>query len=213
MAYEFILGVDIGSAEGPPYTAAFTLVEKSDDETEGSRYRVDRLNEVDGFDNVEAVAEQVQSLLTQKTYVARTIPVINQTTEAGRRLRDALADRGVAPVGVTLSTGTTTVSGDRDEMNAAVSVRGAVDLLRTIYHDDRLDLQDQKDTEEASRLVRSIEWFSDSGTDESGAEHRVEMATTPGEGRYEPVMVSAMMACWLGEEQTFDPTERLKTEL
>lgn len=213
MAYEFILGVDVVAPGGSPLTMVLTAVEKADNNASDPHYRVDRLDLVDGIEDVDAAAEYLQSLLSQKPYVARTVPVINQTAEYGQAVRTALQDRGLAPVGVTLSEGTTTVSGNRGEMNAAVSVRRAVDTLRQLYHDGRVDLQAQQDTEAASRLVRAIEWFSESGTDEQGEERRVTMALTPDEGNYEPVMVSTMLACWLGEEQTFDPTERLKTPL
>jgi hypothetical protein len=98
-------------------------------------------------------------------------------------------------------------------MNASVAVRDAVDMLQRLYHDGRLEMQPQQNNDAASRLLRAIEWFSDSGTDESGEERRVAMPLDASNDGYEPVMVSTMAACWLGEEQTFDPTERLKETL
>jgi hypothetical protein len=82
-----------------------------------------------------------------------------------------------------------------------------------LYHDGRLNAEPQQNDEDVSRLLRAIEWFSDSGTDESGEERRVTMPLDTADARYEPVMVSTMVACWLGTEQTFDPTEHLKEAL
>lgn len=213
MAYEFILGVDAVPAGDESFTVALTAVEKTDENADHPHYRVERLEASDPLGSVDAVAEHIQSLLTQKPYVARTIPVINKTSEPGRAVHDALSERGLDLVGVTLSNNTATVSGQRDEMNASVSARDAVDMLQALYHDGRLEVEPQQNNEQASRLLRAIEWFSDSGTDESGEERRVAMPLDPSSDRYEPVMVSTLVACWLGEEQTFDPTERLKESL
>jgi len=215
MAYEFIVGVDVVHAERDALTAAFAIFEKTSDGAEAApRYRLDLLEERSGFASTDDLAEHIQSLLTQKPYVARTVPIINRTADDGRAVHDALGERGLAPVGATLSDSTTTVSGARDEMNATVSARNLLDTLRTLHRSGRVDLRAQKDTDEASRLVRAIEWFSESGVDETGEERRVEMALVPdGDGPYEPLVISVALACWLGEEQTFDPTEHLKGEL
>lgn len=213
MAYEFILGIDVVPTGDSSHTVALTAVEKTDEEGAQPHYRIERIEQANGLEEAPDVAEHIQSLITQKPYVARTVPVINQTTEAGQAVREALADRGLDVVGVTLSRGTTTVSGDRSEMNPSVAVRDAVDLLQTLYHDGRLDAEPQQNDEDVSRLLRAIEWFSDSGTDESGEERRVTMPLDTADARYEPVMVSTMVACWLGTEQTFDPTEHLKEAL
>ncbi len=215
MAYEFILGVDVVHPEGDALSAAFTAFEKTTDGGETApNYRLDRLEERSGFESTDDLAEYIQSLLTQKPYVARTVPMINQTTAEGRAVYEALKERGLVPVGATLSDSTTTVSGGRDEMNATVSARNVLDTLRTLHRNGRVDLHAQKDTDEASRLARAIEWFSESGVDETGEERRVNMALVPDDdGPYEPLVVSAALACWLGEEQTFDPTEHLKKEL
>jgi hypothetical protein len=215
MAYEFILGVDVIHSESKALTVAFTAVEKTGSNNgEATRYRLRLLEEKHSFESTDDIAEHIQSLLTQKPYVARTVPMINQTTEEGQAVRDALEDRGLAPVGATLVDGTTTMSGNREEMHAVVSMRNVLDALRALQREGRIDLQVQKDTDEASRLMRAIEWFSESGTDEDGNEHRVDMALSPDqEGRYEPLVVSTALACWLGEEQTFDPTEHLKKDI
>jgi hypothetical protein len=213
MAYEFILGIDVMPTAGSSHSVALTAVEKTDEEASQPQYRIERIEQADELDDPDAVAEYIQSLITQKPYVARTVPVINRTTAAGQAVHDALADRGLKVAGVTLSRGTATVSGDRGEMNASVAVRDAVDMLQALYHDGRLDVEPQQNDEASSRLLRAIEWFSDSGTDESGKEHRVTMPLDTADDRYEPVMVSTMVACWLGEEQTFNPTERLKEAL
>ncbi len=211
MAYTFILGVDVVPSDENRLTAAFAVVEKStEDQDDTAYYRVDRLDAYRNFESTDAVAEHIQTLLTEKPYVARTVPIVNRTTGHGQDVLDALGTRGLAPVGATLSAGTSTASGKRGEMNATVSVHRIVDTLLALYHADRIDLQPQQDTDEVSRLVRGIERFGDSGTDEEGEERRVEMATTPDEGPYDAVVVSMGLACWLGEEQTFDPTQRLK---
>lgn len=210
MAYEFILGIDVVPTAESSHAVALTAVEKTDEQASQPRYRIERIEQVRGLDGADTVAEHIQSLITQKPYVARTVPVINRTAEAGQAVHAALADRGLDVVGVTLTRGTTTVSGDRGEMNASVAVRDAVDMLQALYHDGRLDVARQRNDEASSRLLRAIEWFGDSGTDETGEAHRVTMPLDLTDDRYEPVLVSTMAACWLGEEQTFDPTERLK---
>lgn len=212
MTYTFILGVDVVEADENRLAAALSIVEKStENQAAPAYYRIDRLDAYSSFETTDDVAEHIQTLLTEKPYVARTVPIVNRTTGYGQDVLDALGARGLAPVGATLSAGTSTVSGERDEMNVTVSVHRAADTLQALYHAGRLDLQPQKDTEEASRLVRGIERFAGSGTDENGEERRVEMGTTPGEGPYDAIVVSTALACWLGEEQTFDPTQRLKT--
>jgi len=92
-------------------------------------------------------------------------------------------------------------------------VHGAIDTLQQLYHGGRIDTLPQQDTEEASQLVRGIERFGESGTDEEGEERRVEMGVTPSDGPYDALVVGTALACWLGEEQTFDPTQRLKGEM
>lgn len=216
MAYEFILGVDVVTThDADGLTATFTMVEKTDAGGDGApRYSIDRLAAGHAFASTDALADHIQSVLTQKPYVARTVPIINQTTNAGEAVRAALEDRGLAPVGATLSDSTTTLRGGRDEMRATVSLHRILDTLQALHRGGRVDLNAQKDTDEASRLVRAIEWYSESGTDEDGEERRVAMARTPdAEGPYEPLVVSAAFACWLGEEQSFDPTEHLRKDL
>lgn len=212
MAYTFILGVDVVEADENRIAAAFAVVEKATDRPgDTAHYRLDRLDAYQNFDATDDIAEHIQTLLTEKPYVARTVPIVNRTTGHGQDVLDALSTRGLAPVGATLSAGSSTVSGERDEMNVAVSVDRVADTLQALYHAGRLDLQPQQDTDEASRLVRGIERFGESGTDETGEERRVAMGTTPDEGPYDAVVVSTGLACWLGEEQTFDPTQHLKT--
>lgn len=211
MTYTFILGVDVVASEEDGLSATFALVEKSaNNNDEPPHYRVDRLNERRGFDSTDEVAERIQTLLTQKPYVARTVPIVNRTTTQGQEVVDALGERGLDPVAATLSTGTSTVSGDRDEMNVGISMYQAIDTLQALYHAGRVDTQPQKDTDEASHLVQGIERFGESGTDETGEEQRADMAVTPDNGPYNAVLVSMALACWLGEEQTFDPTQHLK---
>lgn len=212
MTYTFILGVDVAASEDDRLSAAFAIIEKSATNN-GDRpdYRLDLLNERSGFDSADDVAAHIQTLLTQKPYVARTVPIVNRTTALGDELLDALRERGLAPVGASLSGGTSTVSGDRDEMSVGVSVYRVVDTLQALYHDGRIDMQPQQGTDEVSRLVRGIERFADSGTDEMGEARRVDMGVTPDDdASYDAIVVSTALACWLGEEQTFDPTQRLK---
>ena len=214
MAYEFILGVDVVESEADQLSLALAILEKeAGANDEAPRYRLELLEEESGFDDTDAVAERIQNLLTKKPYVARTVPIANRTTAYGQDVLAALSERGLAPVGATLSPGSTTMSGSRDEMNAVVSVRDAIDILQTLYHGGQLDTMPQQDTDEASRLVRGIERFGESGTDEMGEERRVDMAVSPDEGPYDAIVVSTALACWLGEEQTFDPTQHLKEEL
>lgn len=211
MAYEFILGADVVPSGEDEWTATLAVVEKAADNNERPpHYRLDLLEEKTGFATTDGVAEFIQTLLTQKPYVARTVPIVNGTTTYGQDVLDALSRRGLAPVGATLSIGTSTVSGDRDEMHVGVSVRGVVDALQALYHDGRVTLGPQQNTREATRLVEGIERFGVSGTDETGEERRVDMAVTPDDGPYDALVVSVALACWLGEEQTFDPTQHLK---
>ena len=123
MAYEFILGIDVVPTGDSSHTVALTAVEKTDEEGAQPHYRIERIEQANGLEKAPDVAEHIQSLITQKPYVARTVPVINQTTEAGSAARAAPADRGGGGAGATFSRGTKKGRGGRREGEPSVTVR------------------------------------------------------------------------------------------
>ena len=216
MEYQFFLGIDAVSAtEGEGVDVALTLVEKEEaaDNDDAPTYRLHRLEEGTAMEDAGDVADHVQSLLTQQPFVARTVLTVNRTEAAGQAVFRALADRGLAAIGAELTAGTSAVSGSTDEMNAAVSAFSAVDTLTNLYRGGHLDLAPLQEKKITSHLVHSLQQVgSNDAADDETASVRHELPTTPSDAGYDPLLMSAALACWMGEEQSFDPLQHLKTQ-
>lgn len=216
MEYQFFLGVDaVPTDRDDAVDVALALVEKeaanTDDE---ATYRLHRLEHGTAMDSPGAVADHIQSLLTQQPYVARTVLIVNRTEASGQAVFQALDDRGLAAIGAELTTGSSSVSGSTDEMNAAVSVYGAVETLTNLYRGGHLDLAPQQEKKVTSHLVHSLQHVGSADASEDGtAAFPGDLPVSPSDEGYDPLLISAALACWMGEEQTFDPVQHLKTQM
>ncbi len=211
MAYEFFLGVDAVETDDGAPEAVITLVEKeADGDNDPSTFRVHLIEQATGDDLGARVAERIQDALTQKPFIGRTVLVVNRTMAPGQDVLKQLDERGLDAIAAELTGGSTSVAGDTSEMAVEISAQEMVDHLATVYHDQRLDVSPQKDREIVSRLLRTVERFGSEGADSDGQVLRDQMGTTPAEGAYDPVVVSAALACWTGAQQSFDPISGLK---
>lgn len=211
MAYQFVLGVDARSIDGDE-SAAISIVEK---EKEGAgadhAYRLHRLTRRPA--DPEALTNHVQDLIAEKPFIGRTAVIVTRNDEIGQSVFDALDERGLAPVGATLSKGTGGAPGDRSDMNITVGVKGAIDALAELKQQGRFDASPVQESDALSDLVRAIRTFTDTSAEETGADQRADHATSPSDGTYDPLLMSTAVACWFSREQTFDPTQRLKDEM
>lgn len=207
MDYQFFLGVDaVESNDGP--STALTLVEK--EAGDGERRPTYRIHLVERGTDAEALPDRIQDVLTQDPFIGRTVPVVNRTMDAGQAVLDELDDRGLDAIGATLTAGSASVSGDTSEMAVEVSAQQMVDQLADLYHAGGLDVSLQQEREATSHLVRTVERFGSEGADSDGRVLRDEMGTTPANGAYDALVVSAGLACWVGSQYAFDPTAGLK---
>lgn len=115
MAYEFYLGVDVTEADGEP-VATLSLIEKSDEGPDGKTVedavyyvrRIERTTDLDGEGDDEGgahLADHVQNLLAEQQFVGRGIVAVNRTRQAGQVAMHALTERGLTPVGFTITGG------------------------------------------------------------------------------------------------------------
>ena len=214
MPYEFYLGIDTPSDDAPSPEGkglvVWTLLEKETPDVgahdgEEPRYHV-RLVQHGGADlEPEALADRVQTYLTQDPYPGRTGIVVNRASKRGQAFYDAFAETGLSPIGVTVTTGKSAIEG---EDGIVVSERQLVARLDGLYHDGRLELP-QENSEKASQIAQGLQSFR-RAVGEEGSEGFVEDETsTPRAGEHDVHLLSAALAAFVGEERSFHPTEHL----
>jgi hypothetical protein len=293
MAYAFYLGIDLVDDDETGPVATLSLVEKEKDDPQPEvRYHVrtiERTADLEGDDPDDehhafaGLATRVQDLLiSEPQEVGHSVPVVNATGEIGQAALRALADRGLTPVGVTLTGGESAAQGgsgldmqdsgdDAADDDASFFVSEAdlcgrlvrletngrltIEQEQTRYASDlahglqswrtRVDTSEQ--TEEAEALGEEIltdgappdasvaDDNAASTVPDQDAETANEADAAPGgqdavtAGEDDPAeeepgelsaqatrpeahdafVTSAALACWLGEERSFDPTEHL----
>lgn len=211
MAHAFFLGVDATPNDDDLFDVTFALFEKSKGEgDEHSQYRLDHIRHREEIASAEDLAEHLQGLVADQPYIGRTSLIVNRRTTFGQALVDALADRGLDPVGATLTEGAGVASGETDEI--AVQL-GGINAVRTIAdrHREGLLTIESHTTEVASQLARDVQALAEQ-LDEADGDIEALGETTSGPS-FDPTathVTSAALAVWLGTERSFDPSKHLK---
>jgi hypothetical protein len=212
MAHAFFLGVDATSRDDGEnlFDVTFALFEKSTGDDESAQYRLDHIRHRTGVSAAGDLAEHLQGLVANRPYIGRTSLIVNRRTEFGQTLVDALEERGLDPVGATLTEGAGVTAGETDEI--AVQL-GGIDAVRTIadLHRDGVLTIDTHTTEVASQLARDVQALAEQ-LDEADGDIEALGETTSGPS-FDPTathVTSAALAVWLGTERSFDPSQHLK---
>lgn len=211
MAHAFFLGVDFHASDGTSSGAVFSLLEKEENpDDEAPRYRLDHIRHVEELDDIEALAEHLQGMVSDQPYIGRTSLIVNRGHSAGNALVDALRDRGLDPVAATLTTGSGAAAGGRDEVGVQLGSSDAVRALVEFYREGRFAVEEHSRAA-TSRLARAIqhafEVLDEADGDEASGEPQPDRAVVQ---EADPHLTSAALAAWLGRERSFDPSQHLK---
>lgn len=212
MAHAFFLGIDVADdTSDTPGAVTATLLEKSDDATDAPQYRLDSIAHYDASPDADDLADRFQSLVADSPYTGRTTLVVHTGPSFGQSLFDALEDRGLAPVSVTLTGGRSAAPAGTDDMGVHLAEFDAIDRLTRAYRDGRLDLEGPS-SEHVSQLARGIQSFVAAATDEEDATETPDAldAEPQRPEAFDTHVTSAALALWTGAERSFDPTEHLK---
>jgi hypothetical protein len=209
MAHAFFLGID--APEDAPCTLA--LVEKSAGAADDERtFRLHRITQEDGAE-ADAVAAQVQDLLTERPYTARTAVIVNTRTDLGQAIQAALDDLGLAPVAAMLTGSTGAVADATAQRGVVLAEHDAIHKLSQVYHGGMFKLSG-RDTEAASDLAHGLQSYQ-AALNEAEEDDDLPDAPQDAPQRVEahaPVVTATALATWLAHERSFDPTEGLKAE-
>jgi len=216
MAHAFFLGVDVVDREDADDSGAVTvtLLEKERNGEERARYRLDSIRHESDVSDPDSVADHIQSLVADSPYIGRTTLIVNCRSDAGQAIADALDERGLAPVEARLTGGMGATAGNTDEVGVNVSEYDAVEALATLYRDGRLAFEEHASSD-VSRLARGVQSFVEFLTDvEEATEAPDTVASEPQRPEaFDNYVTSAALAAWIGTERSFDPSQRLKSEL
>jgi len=212
MAHAFFLGVDLEREEDAG-EAVLTILEKDQERTDADvSYRL-----VHARDRTEASADElaahIQSLGAERPYIGRTTIVVNRRRAVGQALVDALTERGLDPVAVTLTDGSGAVPGETDEVGVSLGLIDAVQTLAELYRDEQVVIEDYS-TEVASRLARGVQRAAEVLDEVDGNQNTPQAsgATLDALGEAGAAVRSAALAAWCGAERSFDPSQHLKED-
>jgi hypothetical protein len=211
MAHAFFLGIDATEHEGTP-VCTLSLVEKAAGAAEDDTvFRLDRLQQRTEPD-VEALVDDVQNLLAERPYTARTALVVNRRHALGQQIYEALQARGPAVTAVTLTGGMGATAGTTAESTVALSEYDAIRALSNHYHRGRFDLNG-RNTDLASRLAHGLQSFEAAADDEAQQETPTDLQDQPNRAEaHDSVVTATALATWMANERSFDPTRHFKEE-
>lgn len=215
MAYAFFLGVDVARTDSEDAgTVICSLLEKSQQD-DVPEYRLDSIRSFDAATDPGEITEELQELLVEAPYTARTSFVVNQTSSRGQAIYEALDEAGLPVRAVTLTP--SDAEADRDEgpvTDERTMEQDVVAALAQVHRDGTLTIQ-HRETEEAATLARSLQHYAALAVDtrdgdetarENGAEEEGEALPTS----FPPLVTSSALAVWFASQRSFDPTSRLK---
>ncbi len=213
MAHAFFLGVDLSDHESDEHAdATLTILEKQKEQTDTeASFRLDHVRHHEEVESLDDLADHVQGLVAERPYIGRTSIVVNRGAAPGQALVEALSDRGLDPVAATLTAGSGSVPGERDEVGVSLGTADAVRTLAELYRNRRLGIEDHT-TEAASELARGVQHASEVLDEVDGNQDTPEAAgsTLDALNDVGPVVTSAALAAWVGAERSFDPSQHLK---
>jgi hypothetical protein len=217
MAYEFYLGID--AEESGKVTIA--LVEKAAYQGEDvTTYHVRHLEQREGADE-RALVERIRNLIADEPYVGRTMLIVNRTAKQGRRLAESLGEEGLTPIGAVLSGGdsaTETTVGLANGRGGDSAVQGGgfiisehelVETLSELYGGGQLSME--QDSQEVSALAEGIQSYEAAAPEAGIALDRID-AQPARNAANAGLVIGTALACWYGEQHSFDPTEHLEGE-
>lgn len=214
MAHAFFLGVDLDGDSEESLDATLTILEKAKEEKEvEAQYRLDHIRVHAGVTSIEDLAGRIQGLVADQPYIGRTNIIINRESNVGRALDDALTDLGLDTVSATLTRGSGTVPGDRDEVGVHLGTGDVVRTLAELYRDGRFVIEDYS-KEAVSKLARDIQRAAEALDEADGNQETPEASGSPLAelGSMGSHITSAALAAWCGTERSFDPSQHLKED-
>lgn len=209
MAYEFYLGVDVPDEAD---VVTLSLLEKENEDEAGHpeevEYHVHDLLQVEGdhdergrvvFDDA---AERVKSLIADTPYTGRTIVIVNRSNQHGQQMLDTLQEHGLTALGAVFTDGEG-AGQEGGESNFFVAQDTLAEVLGGLDRQRRLTLP--QNSKYASSVVNDLESYQSSVDASASGDEEA------GEGpiAYSTFTRSTGLACWLGEQHDFDPTEHL----
>lgn len=217
MAYAFFLGIDVASDdEDAPDSVVCSLLEKSQD-NDATSYRLDSVRRFGAETRSEDIAEQLQSVVLDAPYTARTSFVVNRKPDRGAAVYDALDDLGLPVRAVALTASgeeTARALGSDDEERT--TEQEVVTVLAEAHRDGALTLQ-HRETKEATELARSLQQYAALAVDGADMDDAVpangENAENEGEAlpmSFRALVTSTALAAWFASQRSFDPASRLK---
>jgi hypothetical protein len=211
MDHAFFLGVDLAEDDGS-VEAVLTVLEKERQADAPSRFRLDHARRR-SVGRPDDLADQIQSLVAERPYTGRTNIVVDRSAEPGSALVDALTNRGLDPIVVTLTGGGGAGASAPDEVGVSLGVADAVRTLAELYRDGRLRIEDHT-TEAASTLARGVQRAAEVLDAADGNQDTPAAAGSTLEALddVDPDVVSAALAAWCGTERSFDPSQHLKAD-
>lgn len=214
MAHAFFLGVDLVDDAESSSEVTFTILEKEKEQTDPeATYRLDHIRHHTDVSSVDDLASRIQSFVADQPYIGRTNIIVNRGSDTGQALDNALADRGLDTISATLTEGSGTVPGERDEVGVSL---GAADAVRTLaeLHRDGLLVIENHSTEAASQLARDVQRAAEALDEADGNQDTPEASgsTLTELGDMGPHITSAALAAWCGTERSFDPSQHLKED-
>lgn len=224
MPYAFYLGID---ATDEPNVLTATLLEKAGDYDEEPMYRVHRilhLTDDEAEQDAAAVASSLQSLIAETPYTGRTEIVVNERSDVGFDVLEALTDLGLTPIGITITggdaatevaSGLARTSGDADDEISSgmlVSEHVLVQALQELYRGGRLDMAEEEATDHASRLAQGLQSYRARSTEAGDALQDID-AVPRRDADHAEYVLSAALAAWFAKQHTFNESERLSGDL
>jgi hypothetical protein len=212
MAHAFFLGVDL-SDDGST-NATLTILEKEKEQSDrAATFRLAHVRRHADVASIDDLAGHIQGLVAERPYIGRTSLIVNRERASGQALVDALSARGLDPVAATLTEGSGTVPGERDEVGVHLGTADAVRTLAELYRDRRLEIEGHT-TEAASDLARGVQRAAETLNEADGNQDSPEAAGAALTVFNEvgTAVTSAALAAWMGAERSFDPTQHLKQD-
>jgi hypothetical protein len=209
MAHAFFLGVEV-EEQNSSVDATLIILEKEQEADAVPKFRLDHARRR-AEDTPEALADHIQSLVAGRPYIGRTNIVVNRSADPGPAVVEALSDRGLDPIAVTLPGGDNTAGGEPDEGGVSLGTADAIRTLAELHRDGRLVVEDHT-TEATSHLARGLQRAAEVLDEADGNQDTPEAAgaTLDPLGASGPHVVSAALAAWCGTERSFDPSQHLK---
>jgi len=218
MAYAFFLGVDVASDDADePGAVVCSLLEKSDEKGDTS-YRLDSVRTFDADASPEDIAVQLQSVVLDAPYTARTSFVVNRKPDRGAAVYDALDDLGLPVRAVALTaTGEESAREPGSDTEERTTEQEVVTVLAEAHRDGTLTLQ-HRETKEATELARMLQHYAalavdNADMDETTAANEEDADEEEGEAlptSFRALVTSTALATWFASQRSFDPTSRLK---